>query len=324
MLTVFSDAGFPSQRNFDLGTVVLTLATGATDESTARADAREFQAEARSLATLLRPALGGRGRCAFRRDRHRGHGAPLDRRRPGSRAGWSRSTRRASELAGVAAVPVAPGVRRTRRRPGRDLRARQSGAGRVARRGGRRCSGRGDRVVGLRRAGRARAPGRSTTSPRSPAPTTSGSSARTAWGCCATTRTSGSTRRSTTPCRPPAGLAVASQSGGVGIVLMDLARELELGVHTFVSLGNKADVSEQRPAGGLVRRPRGHRGGALPRVVRQRGASSPGSPAASPSASRCSPSSAAGPQVAAGRGLAHRCRSDVRRRGRRACSPRPA
>ena len=43
---------------------------------------------------------------------------------------------------------------------------------------------------------------------------------------------------------PPAGgLAVASQSGGVGIVLMDLARELGLGVHTFVSLGNKADVS---------------------------------------------------------------------------------
>ena len=43
---------------------------------------------------------------------------------------------------------------------------------------------------------------------------------------------------------PPAGgLAVASQSGGVGIVLMDLAHELGLGVHTFVSLGNKADVS---------------------------------------------------------------------------------
>ena len=44
-------------------------------------------------------------------------------------------------------------------------------------------------------------------------------------------------------CHRAGGLAVASQSGGVGIVLMDLARELELGVHTFVSLGNKADVS---------------------------------------------------------------------------------
>lgn len=43
---------------------------------------------------------------------------------------------------------------------------------------------------------------------------------------------------------PPAGgLAVGSQSGGVGIALMDLARELDLGVRYFVSLGNKADVS---------------------------------------------------------------------------------
>ena len=39
------------------------------------------------------------------------------------------------------------------------------------------------------------------------------------------------------------GLAVASQSGGVGIVLMDLAGRTGLGVRYFVSLGNKADVS---------------------------------------------------------------------------------
>jgi acyl-CoA synthetase (NDP forming)/GNAT superfamily N-acetyltransferase len=42
---------------------------------------------------------------------------------------------------------------------------------------------------------------------------------------------------------PPGGLAVASQSGGVGIVLIDAARQLGLGVGSFVSLGNKADVS---------------------------------------------------------------------------------
>lgn len=43
---------------------------------------------------------------------------------------------------------------------------------------------------------------------------------------------------------PPAGgLAVASQSGGVGIVLADTARDLGLGVASFVSLGNKVDVS---------------------------------------------------------------------------------
>ncbi len=42
---------------------------------------------------------------------------------------------------------------------------------------------------------------------------------------------------------PPGGLAIASQSGGVGIVMLDLARVVGLGVRSFVSLGNKADIS---------------------------------------------------------------------------------
>ncbi|MFC4783415.1 bifunctional acetate--CoA ligase family protein/GNAT family N-acetyltransferase [Nocardioides sp. MAHUQ-72] len=42
---------------------------------------------------------------------------------------------------------------------------------------------------------------------------------------------------------PPGGLAIASQSGGVGIALIDVARDLGLGIGSFVSLGNKADVS---------------------------------------------------------------------------------
>lgn len=42
---------------------------------------------------------------------------------------------------------------------------------------------------------------------------------------------------------PTGGLAVATQSGGVGIVLTDLARELGLGIGSLVSLGNKVDIS---------------------------------------------------------------------------------
>ena len=42
---------------------------------------------------------------------------------------------------------------------------------------------------------------------------------------------------------PDGGVAVATQSGGVGIVLADLARELGLGIGWLVSLGNKVDVS---------------------------------------------------------------------------------
>ena len=41
----------------------------------------------------------------------------------------------------------------------------------------------------------------------------------------------------------PGGLAVATQSGGVGFTLLDLARDLGVGVHSFVSLGAKLDVS---------------------------------------------------------------------------------
>ncbi|MBM7515669.1 bifunctional acetate--CoA ligase family protein/GNAT family N-acetyltransferase [Nocardioides nitrophenolicus] len=41
----------------------------------------------------------------------------------------------------------------------------------------------------------------------------------------------------------PGGLAVASQSGGVGIALMELLADEGVGVRTFVSLGNKVDVS---------------------------------------------------------------------------------
>ena len=41
----------------------------------------------------------------------------------------------------------------------------------------------------------------------------------------------------------PGGLAIASQSGGFGVTVLDLATELGVGVRSFVSLGNKADVS---------------------------------------------------------------------------------
>ena len=46
------------------------------------------------------------------------------------------------------------------------------------------------------------------------------------------------------PARPPHGnVAMSSQSGALGLALLDQARELGLGVSSFVSFGNKADVS---------------------------------------------------------------------------------
>jgi len=46
------------------------------------------------------------------------------------------------------------------------------------------------------------------------------------------------------PVFPPAGrISMSSQSGALGIAILALAAERGLGVHTFVSVGNKADVS---------------------------------------------------------------------------------
>jgi acetyl coenzyme A synthetase (ADP forming)-like protein len=47
-----------------------------------------------------------------------------------------------------------------------------------------------------------------------------------------------------TPIWPPAGnIGVLSQSGALGLVMLDHARALNLGISTFISVGNKADVS---------------------------------------------------------------------------------
>jgi len=46
------------------------------------------------------------------------------------------------------------------------------------------------------------------------------------------------------PLQPPAGrVAFSSQSGALGLAILDYARELNLGISQFVSVGNKADVS---------------------------------------------------------------------------------
>ena len=77
---------------------------------------------------------------------------------------------------------------------------------------------------------------------------------------------------------PPGGLAIASQSGGVGIALIDVARDLGLGVGCFVSLGNKADVSGNDLLAAWRDDPRVERRRALPRVLRQRREVRPGRP----------------------------------------------
>ena len=67
---------------------------------------------------------------------------------------------------------------------------------------------------------------------------------------------------------PPGGLAVASQSGAVGIAILDAVPQAGIGVSTFVSLGNKADVSGNDLLAYWYDDP-ATEGRALPGVVRQ-------------------------------------------------------
>src|SRR5262249_42428874 len=46
------------------------------------------------------------------------------------------------------------------------------------------------------------------------------------------------------PVYPPAGsVAMSTQSGALGLAILDYARQLNIGISSFVSVGNKADVS---------------------------------------------------------------------------------
>ncbi|WP_298510450.1 bifunctional GNAT family N-acetyltransferase/acetate--CoA ligase family protein [uncultured Nocardioides sp.] len=240
MLSVITGAGYARERTFEPGTVVITLGTGATVESTDQADLRDFRAEARSLDPMLHPrsvaVVGARADGT-------GIGATVLRSIvTGGFAGRIVAVHpRAEELAGVPTyhslhdipdgldlvvicVPAALALDVFRDAVATGVRAAvivSSGFGELGADGARMQHD----LVSLARAHDVRIVGPN---------------------CLGLLLNHPDLRLNATfneAVPPSGGLAVASQSGGVGIVLMDLARELGLGVHTFVSLGNKADVS---------------------------------------------------------------------------------
>lgn len=240
MLRVFEDAGFTLTQAFDRGTIVLSLGTTSTDEATARADEREFRAEARSLEALLRPRS-----VAVVGARSDGTGIGATVLRSIAAGGFTGAVAavhpRADTIVGVRAHPSigqvplqvdlvvvcvpAPAVDAVLHdAAAAGVRAAvvvSSGFSELGAEGGRlqRRISTTARSLGIRLVGP---------------------------NCLGLLLNDPEIRLNATfhDAVPPAGgLAIASQSGGVGIVLIDLARELDLGVRTFVSLGNKGDVS---------------------------------------------------------------------------------
>jgi acyl-CoA synthetase (NDP forming)/GNAT superfamily N-acetyltransferase len=240
MLGVFTESGLSVRRSSDGSTVVVALTTEAGADLLARADVREFHAEAASLAPLLRPTS-----VAVVGARSDGTGIGATVLRSIASGGFTGQVAavhpRATEVAGVAAYPSvgevpfpvdlvvvcvpAPAAEDVLRDAGAaGVRAAvvvSSGFGELGADGA---------TMQRRLAATARELGIRMVGPN----------------CLGLLCNDPEVRLNATfqDAVPPAGgLAIASQSGGVGIVMLDLAREVGLGVRTFVSLGNKADIS---------------------------------------------------------------------------------
>ncbi|GAB3251245.1 bifunctional acetate--CoA ligase family protein/GNAT family N-acetyltransferase [Nocardioides dilutus] len=240
MLQVFTDSGLSMSRTSDGSTVIVGLTTEAGADILARADLREFRAEAASLAPMLRPrsvaVVGVRSDGS-------GIGATVLRaiQSGGFQGRVAAVHPRATEIAGVTAYPsvgdvpapldlvvlcvpasAADGVLRDAAAAGvRAAVVVSSGFGELGADGASRqhALAATARALGIRLIG----------------PNCLGLL------CNDPEVRLNATFQNSVP--PAGGLAIASQSGGVGIVMLDLAREVGLGVRTFVSLGNKADVS---------------------------------------------------------------------------------
>jgi acyl-CoA synthetase (NDP forming)/GNAT superfamily N-acetyltransferase len=240
MLGVLKDAGFDVDRRFADGVVTLRLSTAATTAAIDAADRRECLSEARSLRPMLEPRsvalIGVRRSCE-------GVGAAvLSAVLQGGFTGEVSVVHPDSdEIGGVSAYPSVAAIGHPV-----DLAviavpaAKAVAAVREAAEAGTRVavvlsSGFGEIGPDGSRLQHAMVTAARRHSMRVVGP-----------NCLGLMATQPETRLNATftPDLPSAGgLAIASQSGGVGIALIDLAREAGLGLGFFVSLGNKADVS---------------------------------------------------------------------------------
>ena len=124
------------------------------------------------------------------------------------------------------------------------------------------------------------------------------------------------------PVMPPSGhIALSSQSGALGLAILQLATERGLGLSTFVSVGNKADVSGNDLLQYLGGRPRDRGHPPVSRVVRQSAALRAAGAADRPQETDCRGQSRTDPRRIAGGRQPHRSARRQRRRGRCAVPP---
>lgn len=249
MLDVLDNAGFDTVRSVQYGVMEGTMSTAATERAIEAADVRECRSEARSLAALMRPrtvAVAGVSRRAGGVGR-----AVLDAIREGGFTGTLVAIH--PDTPDLDRVPVYPSADAVPGKvdllvvavPAPQVPALLAEAGRagvavavVITSGFAEEQGDGDRIQS-QIVETARGHGMRLIGPN----------------CFGVASYSDDVRLDATFARRrphPGGLAVASQSGGVGIALLDAAVGAGLGLATFVSLGNKADVSSNDLLGAWI------------------------------------------------------------------------
>ncbi|MBL7499463.1 GNAT family N-acetyltransferase [Frankia sp. CNm7] len=240
MLGVFADAGFPVRRRRDAEVVDVTFPVTPTESLLAAQDSRESEADVRSLRALLRPrsvAVVG----ASRRPRTVGHEVVRNIVAGGFPGPVHVVNPHASEVAGVAASPTVGDL------PGPvDLAVvavPAAAAGEVVDD----CARAGVRAIVVLTAGFAEAGARGRAREAELVARARSAGMRIVGPNCMgiVNTAAGVALNATFAVAPPrAGrIGVVSQSGGLGIALLEQASALGLGLSTFVSTGNKADVS---------------------------------------------------------------------------------
>jgi acetyl coenzyme A synthetase (ADP forming)-like protein len=236
MLAVFASAGFEESTRFESGVVQVELLIEPSEEAVAVAEHREHQAESTSIARLLTPrsvAVVGAGRSPS----SVGHVVLRNLRAAGFHGPIHPVNPHADEIAGLPTHPdlgASPGpvdlvvvavpspavldvVRDAVAKEAHGLVVLTAGFGEV-----------GDRAAQDELRDLARGNGLRLVGPN----------------CIGVVNTAIGLDATFAPFAPAAGrIAMQSQSGALGIALLERSARMGLGVSTFVSVGNKADVS---------------------------------------------------------------------------------
>jgi acetyl coenzyme A synthetase (ADP forming)-like protein len=240
MLTVFRDAGYEVTSHFDQGTMEVAFSIGETGASVAAQLQREHRAEARSVAELLAPSSiavigAGRRRATI------GHEILRNLLTGGFTGPVYPVNANARAVGGVRAFPAITDVPddvdvAVVAVPAADVPAAVE-----------QCAVKGVRGLVIISAGFAETGGEHAQTERALVELARRHGMRMVGPNCMgviNTNPAVSMNATFAPFVPTAGrIAFSSQSGGLGIGLLGRAAELGLGISTFVSVGNKADVS---------------------------------------------------------------------------------